>query len=49
MPLHSSHFFQLFDVGCFLFLKMIYIKKLENTFQFSINHVDKIEFLEVYK
>ena len=49
MLLHSFHFFQLLDVGCFSLLKMIYIKKLENTFRFSINHVNKIKFLKIYK
>ena len=49
MPPHSSHLLQPLDVGCFSPLKTIYTKELENTFRLGINHVDKIEFLEVYK
>ena len=49
MPAHSSHLLQPLDVGCFSPLKATYTKELENTFRLGINHVDKLEFLEVYK
>ena len=49
MLLHSFHLLQLLDVGFFLLFKRIYTKELENIFRFGINHVNKLEFLEIYK
>ena len=49
MPPHSSHLLQPLDVGLFSPLKRAYTKGLENTFRLGINHIDKMEFLAIYK
>ena len=49
LPPHSSHLLQPLDVGCFSPLKTTYTKELEKTFRLGINHIDKLEFLEIYR
>ena len=49
MSPHSSHLLQPLDVGFFALLKRAYTKELENTFRVGMTHVDKLEFLEIYK
>ena len=49
MLLHSSYLLQPLNVGFFSLLKKMYTKEFDNTFQLNINHVNKLEFLEIYK
>jgi hypothetical protein len=49
MPAHSSHLLQLLDVGCFSALKQAYGRSIEQMMAHSINHIDKHEFLPIYK
>ena len=49
MPLHSSYLLQPLNVSFFSLLKKMYTKKFKNIFQLNINHVNKLEFLEIYK
>jgi hypothetical protein len=49
MPAHSSHLLQPLDVGCFSALKQTYRRGVEQILFGSINHIDKHEFLPLYK
>ena len=48
MPAHSSHLLQPLDVGCFAALKCVYGTRISDFIRLGINHVDKIEFLQIY-
>ena len=49
MPPHSSHLLQPLDVGCFSSLKSSYRQEVASSICLGINHVDKQEFLSMYK
>jgi hypothetical protein len=49
MPPHSSHLLQPLDVGCFSVLKRMYGRRVENCMRLGINHIDKMEFLPIYR
>ena len=49
MPAHSSHLLQPLDVGCFSALKQSYGRLVEQIMSRGINHIDKREFLLLYK
>lgn len=49
MPAHSSHLLQPLDVGCFAVLKKAYGALVEQKIGLGVNHIDKIEFLELYQ
>ena len=49
MPSHSSHLLQPLDVGCFSSLKSLYKQQVALSIRLSINHVNKQEFLFMYK
>ena len=49
MPPHSSHLLQPLDVGCFSPLKRSYGQEVESRIQLGVNHIDKLEFLAMYK
>ena len=49
MPAHSSHLLQPLDVGCFSVLKQSYGRLVEQFISRSINHIDKHEFLPLYR
>lgn len=49
MPPHSSHLLQPLDVGCFSPLKTAYRRQVAENAKLGINHVDKPEFLSIYK
>ncbi len=46
MPAHSSHI-QPHDVGCFSLLKKSYGRQIENLVRLRINHITKLEFVEL--
>ena len=48
MPPHSSHLLQLLNIGCFAVLKHSYSWMVEMKMQNGINHINKLDFLEVY-
>jgi hypothetical protein len=49
MPPHSSHLLQPLDVGCFGPLKSAYGKLVEQKMGLGVNHIDKVEFLPLYR
>jgi len=49
MPAHSSHLLQPLDVGCFSVLKQSYGYLVEQIMSCSVNHIDKQEFLSLYR
>ena len=49
MPAHSSHLLQPLDVGCFSVLKQSYGRLVEQLMGRGINHIDKHEFLPLYR
>jgi hypothetical protein len=49
MPAHASHILQPLDVGCFSLLKRAYKKEVGALANSSINHIDKLAFLSVFK
>ena len=49
MPAHSSHLLQPLDVGCFSVLKQSYGCLVEQMMGCGVNHIDKQEFLPLYK
>ena len=49
IPSHSSHLLQPLDVGCFSPLKAAYRRLVAENARLGINHVDKPEFLSIYK
>ncbi|KFZ11870.1 hypothetical protein V502_07352 [Pseudogymnoascus sp. VKM F-4520 (FW-2644)] len=48
MPLHSSHFLQPLDVGCFSPLKASYSKQIEKMMRMQIMHITKDDFLAAF-
>ena len=48
IPAHSSHLLQPLDIGCFAVLKRAYGRMVETKMRNGINHIDKLDFLEVY-
>jgi hypothetical protein len=48
MPAHSLHLFQPLDVGCFSPLKSIYGGLVQKKVMAGVNHIDKVDFLELY-
>jgi hypothetical protein len=49
MPSHTSHLLQPLDVGCFGPLKIAYSQLIQNLARQGIFHVDKSDFLTMYK
>ena len=49
MPAHSSHLLQPLDVGCFSSLKQAYGRGVERIMGRGVNHIDKREFLPLYR
>jgi hypothetical protein len=49
MPPHSSHLLQPLDVGCFAVLKRSYGRQVGDFLRLGINHIDKAEFLPIFK
>ncbi len=49
MPAHSSHLLQPLDVACFSALKRSYGKLVERQMGLGVNHVDKVDFLQLYQ
>ena len=49
MPPHTSHLLQPLDVACFSLLKKAYSRLVENLARQSIFHIDKADFLGMYK
>ena len=49
MPPHSSHLLQPLDVGCFSVLKRAYGHLVEQIMGRGVNHIDKCEFLPLYR
>jgi hypothetical protein len=48
MPPHSSHLFQLFDVGYFSPLKKVYNKEIESMIRNNIIHISKEDFIPTF-
>ena len=48
MPLHLSYLLQPLDVGCFVVLKQLYRRQIEEYIRNRVNHIDKQDFLEIY-
>ena len=48
MPLHLLHLLQLLNISCFTVLKCSYSWMIEMQMWNGINHIDKLDFLEVY-
>jgi hypothetical protein len=49
MPAHTSHLLQPLDVGCFSPIKTLYGHEVAELARQSIYHVDKLDFLWIYK
>lgn len=49
MPAHTSHLLQPLDVGCFSPLKTLYGHEVAELARQSIYHVDKLDFMSIYK
>ena len=49
MPSHSSHLLQPLDIGCFVPLKQVYGRQIEDLMRMHINHVSKLEFLCAFR
>jgi hypothetical protein len=49
MPPHSSHLLQPLDVGCFAELKRYYGQLVAQKMSLGVNHIDKHEFVPMYK
>jgi hypothetical protein len=49
MPPYSSHLLQPLDVGCFSTLKRSYGRLVSDQIRLGINHIDKAEFLPIFK
>ncbi len=49
MPAHSSHLLQPLDVGCFSTLKRSYRRLVGEYIRLGVNHIDKTEFLPLFK
>ena len=49
MPVHLLYLLQPLDVGCFLVLKQLYGRLVKEIISYSINHINKHEFLPLYR
>ena len=49
MPAHSSHLLQPLDIGCFSVLKQSYGRLVEQLIGHGVNHINKREFLPLYR
>ena len=49
MPAHLLHLLQPLDVGCFSTLKQAYGRSVEQMMSRGVNHIDKCEFLPLYR
>jgi hypothetical protein len=49
MPAHSSHLLQPLDIGYFSVLKQAYRYNVEQIIRSGVNHIDKREFLLLYR
>jgi len=49
MPAHSSYLLQPLDIGCFLALKQAYRHSVEQLIARGVNHINKHEFLPLYR
>jgi len=49
IPAHSLHLLQPLDVGCFSVLKQSYGRLVEQLMGHGVNHIDKREFLPLYR
>src|SRR6266702_8603921 len=49
MPAYSSHLLQPLDVGCFLALKQAYGRSVKQMMAGGVNHINKYEFLPLYR
>ena len=49
MPTHSSHFFQLLDVGCFSPIKKAYNAEIKHLVWAHITHITKKDFFPTFK
>ena len=49
MPPHTSHLLQPLDVACFSLLKAAYSRLVQNLARLAIFHVDKADFLGMYR
>jgi len=49
MPPHLLYLLQPLDIGCFLVLKQAYKRLVEQIMGYSVNHIDKREFLPLYR
>lgn len=49
MPVHSSHYLQPLDVGCFGPLKQACSRQIEGVMRAHINHASKLEFLCAFR
>lgn len=49
MPAHLSHLLQPLNIDCFLSLKQAYRRSVEQIIARGVNHIDKHEFLLLYK
>ena len=45
MPVHSSYYLQLLDVGCYSLLKQAYGRQIEHLVCARVTHITKLEFL----
>ena len=46
---HFLHILQPLDIGCFSIFKCLYSCQVEQFMRLSINHIDKLDFLILYK
>ena len=49
MPIHSFHFFQLFNVSCFSLMKKAYDAEIKHLIQAYITHITKEDFFPAFK
>ena len=49
MPVHSFHFLQLFNVGCFSLMKKVYGAEIKHLIWVHITHITKEDFFLVFK
>ena len=48
MPPHLSYLLQPLDIDCFVTLKRLYGRLIENYIQLGIYHINKLDFITVY-
>ena len=46
---HLLYLLQPLDIGCFLVLKQLYRRLIKQLIGYSINHINKLEFLPLYR